>query len=453
MIGTRVGKSLKSDFQVARCSRSTSTRRVFPQPIDLRRRFVDDRARREGELGSFLDGGRQLREGEPRHVTKASNACFAANDWSLWTALLGCAFASQVIEETAVGRLVSSPLLAIGFGWGLAACGVIPTWCPTYDIVWSWCIPLAAVLYILEADLSKLLSAGGATLVAFLLGSIGTILGTLAAWALVGTNLGNEGWKLASALCATYIGGSVNLAATAKMVGLANGSLMAATVAVDNVVMAIYLALISLIPAKKGSRIEPKTNSTQSDMVEAGANKSLILWLLVASLCCALGDAMATALRFPAVSLAFTALFASLIGPLFNGAGAVLGMLSSIKSRNVFEGCQSMGGALTLLFFVTIGAACGSIGEAISTAPWLFVFIGIQLLVHFIFTFSVSKKLRLPMRAILTASNANVGGPFTAAGMAGARGWQDMVQPAILTGSLGYTIATIVSFALSTILQ
>eukprot|EP01018_Ginkgo_biloba_P005586 Gb_16650 [translate_table: standard] len=42
---------------------------------------------------------------------------------------------------------------------------------------------------------------------------------------------------------------------------------------------------------------------------------------------------------------------------------------------------------------------------------------------------------------ILVASNANVGGPATAAAMANCRGWKELVQPAVLVGTLGYTIS------------
>ena len=39
-------------------------------------------------------------------------------------------------------------------------------------------------------------------------------------------------------------------------------------------------------------------------------------------------------------------------------------------------------------------------------------------------------------------SNAAVGGPATAAAMAAARGWTRAVQPAVLTGTLGYVVGT-----------
>ena len=46
------------------------------------------------------------------------------------------------------------------------------------------------------------------------------------------------------------------------------------------------------------------------------------------------------------------------------------------------------------------------------------------------------------------ASNAAVGGPTTAAAMATAKGWDDLVLPALLVGILGYATGTFVSIGL-----
>jgi uncharacterized membrane protein len=57
------------------------------------------------------------------------------------------------------------------------------------------------------------------------------------------------------------------------------------------------------------------------------------------------------------------------------------------------------------------------------------------------------------MQALLTASNAAVGGPATAAAMATARQWTHMVQPALLLGSLGYTMGTAIGCAVGQVLR
>ena len=56
--------------------------------------------------------------------------------------------------------------------------------------------------------------------------------------------------QVASALCASYIGGLVNFAAVSQSLGLTPGPLLAATMAADNIAMAAYLTLIMVIPAK-----------------------------------------------------------------------------------------------------------------------------------------------------------------------------------------------------------
>jgi uncharacterized membrane protein len=56
------------------------------------------------------------------------------------------------------------------------------------------------------------------------------------------------------------------------------------------------------------------------------------------------------------------------------------------------------------------------------------------------------------MPVILVAANANVGGSATAAAMASAKGWTSLMQAAILTGVLGYTIATPIGCIMATVL-
>ena len=68
--------------------------------------------------------------------------------------------------------------------------------------------------------------------------------------------------------------------------------------------------------------------------------------------------------------------------------------------------------------FFSVTGAMGHIPSVIKIAPSLFKHASIQIFVHFLFTTIVGKSIGIPFREIILASNANVGGPTTAAAMA-----------------------------------
>ena len=59
-----------------------------------------------------------------------------------------------------------------------------------------------------------------------------------------------------------------------------------------------------------------------------------------------------------------------------------------------------------------------------------------------IFSLGFGKLFGFSLEEIIIASNANVGGPTTAAAMAVSKGWTKLVAPAMLIGTLGYVLGT-----------
>ncbi|XP_045811490.1 uncharacterized membrane protein YjcL-like [Trifolium pratense] len=92
------------------------------------------------------------------------------------------------------------------------------------------------------------------------------------------------------------------------------------------------------------------------------------------------------------------------------------------------------------VFLVVVGAS-GSILNLIKTAPSIFIFALVQVTIHLI-VLGLGKLFKLDLKLLLLASNANIGGPTTACGMAKAKGWESLVVPGILTGWYGIHEAT-----------
>jgi uncharacterized membrane protein len=234
------------------------------------------------------------------------------------------------------------------------------------------------------------------------------------------------------------------------------------TVAADNVVVALYFAFLFYI-SKAGEEDEgPSTSSKDEVVADAGEIKeatiselaieqggsstitlpSLVISISVASTLVSAGSFLTRALlpagtsSLPLIS-ALTVCAATSFPKFFAG---------------ISETGTSLGVAFIQMFFAASGAA-GSIRLVLQQAPSLFLFSAIQIGIHFITLMAIGRGLfRLPNRELYLASNANVGGPTTAAAMAQAKEWKSLVLPALLIGILGYATATALALSLGPIL-
>lgn len=363
--------------------------------------------------------------------------------WLLWAILFIAAAFGLWAEKTKIGSRLSAVVVTILATFVLSNLSVIPTDAPSYDIVWSYLVPLAIPLLLFKANLRRIIKEAGPTLLAFTFGAIGTVLGTVIAFNII--PLGIEGWKLAGIFCSTYIGGSMNFVASAEALQMKSGELLTAGVAADNLMMTIYFIILFAIPTigffvkKFPTHHEDNKNTINDSIVEIENEEKIEILDIAKSLAitfsiCAVGFALADLIAIKGTGILIITAIIVFIATLFPK------QLSSIK------GADKIGTLLMQVFFAAIGASANVI-VVLKFGPILFLFAALILTVHLIFLLIAGKLFKLDLAEIVIASNANMGGPTTAAAMAVARKWKGLVIPAILCGTLGYAVATFIGVA------
>eukprot|EP01035_Chromulina_nebulosa_P033038 gene33038-44207_t len=184
------------------------------------------------------------------------------NPWYVWSILSLASSIGISSEKSRIGSLLSSPLVTMVLCLVLCNIGLLPAASPVYSTISKVFVPLAVPLLLLDADIRKCYLIAKRLLKAFVLGSLGTILGTVVAYWLVPMKSLQGGSKIAAALCARHIGGAVNFVAVAEILRVPP-ELVAAAIAADNLIVAIYFSFLFVISA-------PSTEYSEATVVESG---------------------------------------------------------------------------------------------------------------------------------------------------------------------------------------
>jgi len=364
-------------------------------------------------------------------------------DFAIWAVLIAVAGFGFWCERFAWGRKYSGVMLLITLAIVLANLRIIPTSAPAYDVVWDYLVPVAIPLLLMQADIKRIIRESGPTLVAFIIGGAAVVAGTIIGVAMI--DLGPNEAELAGIFTGTYIGGSLNFAAVAEATGMQDSSLLTAAIAADNVVTNLHFLLIVFIPGVAWMARRYPTHHMDTAVifdVDAGSPHriadldiaGLLGSLALAFLLAALGNVLAEFFGKPQFSiLAITALTLLVATFLPNQVGKL-------------SGHTEAGNVLMFIFLASVGASA-DIWELIEIAPIFFVFATVIILVHLVVLFAVGKVMKLDLAELAMASAVCIGGPSSAAALASAKGWRDLLIPGVLAGSFGYAVGSFVGVA------
>lgn len=192
------------------------------------------------------------------------------NQWGIYaTVAVSAATALRLERKTKVGKSLSGPVTAMLISAVLTNIGILPSEGSIYIVsLQGFVLKLATPMLLFGADLKKIFRETGVMLKAFVLGTVGTMLGSLLGFLLMGGSMRNIGidgdsWKIASALCAKNVGGGLNFFAVADAVKL-SPSALATGLAVDNLLGLLYFPFISWLGAPYD---ENKTKSYEIENV------------------------------------------------------------------------------------------------------------------------------------------------------------------------------------------
>lgn len=380
--------------------------------------------------------------------------------WTLLALLMvSVAFAIWLEQKYAWASKISGAIIALLIALAASNLSIIPTSCPLYDdIVWGYAVPMGIPLLLLQCNMKKIWKETGRMMVIFLIGAAGTVVGAFVAYTLLHSYIpGLEG--VAAMMTGSYIGGGVNFAALAVEFDV--GEIKAATTVADNLLMALYFFALIFIAGMKFFR--KNYSHPHIDAVEANGDltgsqtQAAAYWSRkdISLKDIAMNFAYSAAVVFAAK------LIAGAIGGLIPDTGVVLHMLHTFfgseyvwittvamavatfgeKRVAKLSGSQELGTYLIYLFLFVIGVPA-SVYKILTETPLLLVFTAIMVIVNMLFCFLGGKLLHFDLEDIILASNANIGGPTTAAGMAISQGWSALVGPVMLVGTFGYVIGT-----------
>ncbi len=392
--------------------------------------------------------------------------------WILWAILTGWAAVSIWLEQKySWASKITGAIIALLGAMILANLGIIPTESPVYDQVWGYVVPLAIPLLLFQANIKKIWKESGRILIIFLISSVGTMIGAFVGFLLLKDAVPSL-YKVGAMMAGSYIGGGVNFVAMADAFA-APGELVSAAVVADNLLMALYFFVLIAIPSMTFFRKHfkhPYMDAVESQVATAkeGETQAASYWGRKEISLKDIAFAVGSAFIIVAVSREVAGFLGSMIptgnfiGNLFNGLlgnqyliMTTLTMLLATYASNFFgeiSGAQEIGTYLIYIFFVVIGVPA-SIPVILSKSPLLLVFSAIMVLVNMAVTLGFAKLFKFSLEEAILASNANIGGPTTAAAMAIAKGWTALIVPILLVGTLGYVVGNYFGIFMGNIMQ
>ncbi|MEW6303331.1 MAG: DUF819 family protein [Verrucomicrobiota bacterium] len=382
--------------------------------------------------------------------------------WPLWGVMIASVGLCVWLEQArSWGGKIGGPLLALVAGMALSNLKIMPVDCASYDVVDSYLVPLAIPLLLFRANVVKIVRETGQMFLGFHVAAVGTMLGGFLAAFLFNGSFARVP-EVTGIMSASYIGGGVNFVAVSKSYDV-SPELTNPLLVADNFIMAGMFAVLFMFAEAKFFR--RRYAHPHSVDVAAGASESLAAkhWKRKEIALLDIAKAFAVAFVIAAVSIKATGWIkastdSKIIHSIFGNAFILITVLTVAlttlwhREMENIHGSDELGMYLLYVFFLVIGLRADLV-QVILNVPVLFGFCLVMAATNLVFTLVVGKLFKLNLEELLLSVNATLGGAPSAAAMAIAKGWSNLVLPGLLAGIWGYVIGTFLGVVMTEALK
>ena len=350
-------------------------------------------------------------------------------------------------------RSLGAALVGILFGMILSNSGILPGESSVYEFLVGPGVSAGVVLILLSVDIRSIKKAGPIMLKAFLIGSIGTAIGSSIMALILFSSIGPETWKLAGQYTGTYSGGGMNFAAIGQALNTSS-NLFTAGIAADVIITAIWMMICLAVPVILGHQTKKVVDDIQEDSSSNNGETLTLERSLYSS-----GKPVHLTHVAILVAITFGALwFAGELASWFSFLPEVLWLttivllVAQIPSIKKLSGSAMLGNYLLLLFLASNGAQ-SVVKNIINIGPAVFYFALGTVTIHGLVIFGVGRLFKIDFGTLAVASQANVGGSASAMAMASARGYGDKLLPGVAVGLMGYAVGNYLGLGVATLMK
>jgi len=339
-----------------------------------------------------------------------------------------------------VGTVVICYVIGIAVG----NAGILPeNMFEVQDLLMTLTIPIALPLIFFSIDIKKWSRLAGKSILSFALAAVAVVIATAVGFLVFRHTIGEESWKVGGMLIGVYTGGTPNLAAIGTALQIDPTTYIAAHTS-DVVVSAIYLLLLMTVLQRILlvflPRFQPAQGESQGKGVEDFSSYTAVLDRKKAlPLLAAFGIALGIFAVGAGLTFVFPQDIAMVVAIL---TVCTLGIVCSFipAIRRIPMTFQL--GQYIILIFCLVVSSMADLSKLLSTAPAMIGYVSIAIFLGLIIHVALAAIFKVDADTVIITSVAGVFSPPFVPMIAAALRNKEIVVTGVITGIIGWVIAT-----------